>query len=1050
METNKQRFQIYKSSAGSGKTYTLVREYLLLVLSNPYAYKNVLAVTFTNKAAREMKERILTALSEIADKKNDGLTKEVAKALSSTPAGVKKAAGQVLTNILHDYANFSVSTIDSFTNKIVRTFARDLGVSSKFEIEHDIDALLSKMIDQLMDSIGRDPYVTEVLMQFAEEKLEQEKTWNLEGDISRIALTLFQSPSRDSIQKLGNIGQENFMNFITFLKEKLDDFPIQFGAWAENGVKIIEKHGLTGTDFKGKGNSYASILYRLQGEPTADQVRRELNKASMIKAVEGGEWMAKTGKLNGQIEGALNDGLRDQVCQMYEYYREENENYLTASLAYKNIYSLAVLREVEDLVEDYKTENNVLHFSDLNNKIENFVSEEPAEYIFWRLGEKYKHFLVDEFQDTSTIQWDNLMPLFDNLISGGEPDGSILLVGDTKQAIYRWRGGESSIMETQAPAFLNVPPKILNTNWRSRENVVTFNNDFFDAAKDIFNENPLLPEIYSDFKQEISEKNKGGGYVKVEFLMGETGDEKFSDLALDQTLTTIQSLKAEGIKYGDIAILVRRTVEGSNLAKHLSDYKIPVISSDSLLLKTEPKVQFLISLLKSLNDQTDKLAQAEVLHYWFLYGPISEEATIIQEPVFNVFCSEMDSRLLFREHLPDEYERLVYKLSSVPLYELVEELIRIFQLNSEPNAYLQHFLDEVLKFSERWGADLTGFLRFWVDKEDKLSIVVPEAENAVQIITIHKAKGLEFPIVILPMADWQLQPRNNSLFWAETPENFKEYSDVFLLGTQKDLNDSKFQKDYQNEIVHTLIDNINLLYVAFTRPRERLYIFAPMTNYHKEKEIRNTGELIYATITDSFNAGGTGVYERGVPAPLAETPLLTGSIPAEKFISNDWKAKIRVNPNYAAFWKKEEEKNAKGISLNALVRETLIQLEEPAQLSLILDKFEEKGLAAKDQMPALEDKVKRILSLPYLSDWYSGKYPFRIQPEILHPEGQRPKAHRLVSPPGQTILLDFNYQDDVGKMKEDLDQLASLIKNGGKRKIHKYILDVREEKLVEV
>ncbi|MEM7036604.1 MAG: UvrD-helicase domain-containing protein, partial [Bacteroidota bacterium] len=698
-------FQIYKSSAGSGKTFTLVKEYLKIVLAAPDRYRNVLAITFTNKAAGEMKDRIIDELRALSLGEDGGMKAVLLEETAIEADEIQENAGRVLSLILHDYANFAVSTIDSFTYRLIRNFARDLDLPSKFDVETDTAALLARMVDQLMDTIGRDQYITEILIHFAEEKLKNESGWNVDRDISDVARELFKESSKTHVNALHSLEDENFIDFINFIRERKETYPEKVKVYAETAMALIQKGGLRVADFVGgKTRSPAKAFVKLQERAGPEDYKKLIESGSFMKAVTEDKWYGKRANVDsGTIEAVLSGGLRKVARELYEYHQEHYDAYLTAWHAYRNIHSLAVLKQIEDLMDLHKDQNSLVHISDFQAKISDFIRNETPDYIYWRLGERFRHYLLDEFQDTSLLQWLNLKPLFDYLQQEVEPgedpqDGSLLLVGDSKQAIYRWRGGEVDLLEVVAPHELDVKPSILGRNYRSLEYVVDFNNRFFAKAREILQANPLIRLIYSDFEQSVRPGNEGRGMVQVALLDAARSDE-FKAEALERTRTQILELRAQGYNLKDIAILVRTSKDGSEIAQFLSAEGIRVISADSILLHKEPVVNFIMSLFQFLVDPSHQIARAEVLNYFFHY--LHSDTAFDIDPnarIRDILASEHTIQTVF-EQLPKAFRQLSFKLDQLPLYELAEEIMQIFELKAIAPAYLQHFLDVILQYS---------------------------------------------------------------------------------------------------------------------------------------------------------------------------------------------------------------------------------------------------------------------------------------------------------------------------------------------------------------
>lgn len=1044
MKKVRKSFQIFKSSAGSGKTFTLVREYLAVALRQPEMFRSVLAITFTNKAAGEMKERIIGELKLLAREEDSAMREALIEMTGLEENQLRINAQEVLSRILHQYALFAVSTIDSFTYKLIRNFAKDLDLPSKFDVETDTSALLERMVDQLMDAIGRDPFITQILVHFAEEKLRDEAGWHIDKDIGDVARELFKEGSKAPIDGLNKMDPDKFMNFIEFIRDEKDRYPREFAEMGAKGQKIIEDAHLAPADFFGGArSSCVSIFWKIQKKCSPAEYQKLVEKGRFATAVADDKWYSKKDKA-GFIEGVLNAGLRDLAQELVAYHEAHFDHFLTLFHAYQNIHSLAVLRQIEELLDVYKMQHNLVHISDFQDKISDFIQGEAPDYIYWRLGERYRHYLLDEFQDTSFLQWVNLYPLFDYVRTDTDRDGSLLLVGDSKQAIYRWRGGEVDLMEVVAPAKLEVEPQVLGRNFRSKEFVVDFNNRFFAQVREILHANPLVRQIYTDFEQDVRPGNEGSGLVQVIRMEASKMDE-YKQEALERLAGQIREMQGQGFQLRDMAVLTRSGKDGSEIARYLSDEGIRVISSESILLYKSPAIGFMVSLFKFLVDARDRIAQAEVLHYFYIYLP---SQTVTEEDLFSEVSQPYDQmRELLEgektitgifEVLPPEFKNLSYQLDRLPLYELTEEIIRIFKLNLVAPAYLQHFLDIVLQYGERKKPDLAGFLDFWEDKKGGFSLVVPEGENAVEILTVHKSKGLEFPVVFVPFTEFDIQPRPFHSFWATAEEGFGEYPDTYLIHPRKELTESHFREDYEGEINKTLLDNINLLYVAFTRPRERLYIYAKQWNRRAKapptiKDIRTAGQLIHMVLeTDGFEGLDDLHYETGFPLPPSSESSEAESAVAGDFLSEPWRDRIRIDRRYRKFWEGNPSDGKGEISDGTVMAEVLRRMTESDELLLLMNDLQEEGLIDEKRRWGLEDRIDGLLQRDPLKKWYSDSKNVKRGASILSPSGNQYTPDRLMVEGKTATLIDFLDKDRGIQLEDSTAYRSALLEMGYK------------------
>ncbi len=1052
--------KIYKSSAGSGKTFTLVKEYLSIVLRYPEQYRNILAITFTNKAAGEMKDRIIRNLKQIASGKPSSM-RDLLKEITHLPdTTLSTNARHTLSFILHNYTSFAVSTIDAFTYRIIRNFSHDLDLPGKFDVETETKVLTQRMVDQLMDSIGRNDYITRILVHFAEEKLKDESGWKIDNDIAHVANELFKEGSKAPLQTLHDLEPDKFIEFIEFMKVRRDTYPEKMAEFGVRAMEMIYAANLGVNDFKGKSRGGVATVFKKIQEKRSPGVYDEILKGRyFIRAVGSGEWSSDKSK-GPEIEALLANGLQTLVDEMMDYHSTHFDPYMTAYHAYQNIHSLAVLREIEELLTQYKKQHNLVHISEFQNRISEFIQSEETDYIFWRLGERYQHFLLDEFQDTSVLQWLNLSPLFKNILSGSK-NGNLLLVGDSKQAIYRWRGGEIELMEQIAPAQLNVEPHVLEQNFRSMEFVVDFNNRFFGAVQNVLHSNDHVKQIYTDFEQQVRPEHKGGGLVQLALLEGKNKSE-FQETALDRTETLIKSLIVQGYQYRDIAILVRVNSDGSRIAQFLNEKGVKVISSEAILLSRAPVINFITSLFKFLVTPRDRIAQVEVLQYYFSYlevkaSPGLEESNLnalvdfFEEPqphsrVREILQSEKPITAIFNA-LPAEFKQLSYQLERLPLYELAEQILQIFELNKRSQAYLQHFLDLILQYSERSKPDLAGFLEFWEEQKGKASVTVPEGENAVEIMTIHKAKGLEFPVVLLPFCNWEMALRSRHTFWATAVDGFEEFPDTYLISPKKELSNSQFRKDYQTESELTILDHVNLLYVAFTRPRERLYIYAPVWDRKRKKsapeieDITDVGRLLNLVMEEpGFDEAGNLIYETGIPGPPRRDEDISIPILAEEFISESWRERIRINRRFRKFWGSDSSTKRKNITTGTLMAEVLRRLTKENEVPLILNSIQEEGLIDETHKSTLRKLIDGLMKETPFKEWFAQETSIRHNREIILPNGGAYRPDRLILNDKDATVINFVDVDISPTSLESMGSYAKALESMGYGPVRAFVV----------
>ncbi len=623
-------FTVYKSSAGSGKTFTLVKEYITLALQKPEYFRHILAITFTNKAASEMKERTLRYLTELsalpADKESAAhkfLLPDLMKATSFSESEIAEKSRLVLNSILHNYSDFAIGTIDSFVHRIIRSFAHDLKIPLNFEIEMDTDKLLAKAIDMLLNKAGSDELLTRILVEFTEAKTDDEKSWHIEKDLHLFAQQLFKEDNRLHIEKIRQLSISDFLDIRKKLGNLVSKFEEEVATVAASAWEIIRSNNIP-TDAFYRGNSGIGRYF----ENLSKGITEKINANSyVVETVEQDKWFAgkaTTADKQG-IEKVKND-LGDAFLKIRELRESQYKHYMLYKLLHANIYPVAVLNEIERLIEEIKKEDNILPISEFNRRISKIVVSQPVPFIYERIGERYQNYLVDEFQDTSTLQWMNLLPLIENSLSY---DRFNMIVGDGKQAIYRWRGGDveqfaflpelpkaisdTFSMERAAAIKRSYSEKNLSSNFRSKAEIIDFNNKFFGYISGISSDK--IKSIYKNCDQTFNPANTGG-YIQLDFIdKADIADETYDEITLKKVSEIIDELLTQNFSQRDIAILCRSNSNASVIARHLISKGLNIVSEESLLLSASPEISFLLACASFVANTEEDLPKYRVLHY---------------------------------------------------------------------------------------------------------------------------------------------------------------------------------------------------------------------------------------------------------------------------------------------------------------------------------------------------------------------------------------------------------------------------------------------------
>jgi len=888
-------FTVYKSSAGSGKTYTLVREYLRLCLAteNADSFKSILAITFTNKAAAEMKERVFAALKGISEtnSKYDSLINELYTFTGVDEKVLRQRSRKVMNAMLHNYGAVAISTIDKFVYKIVRNFARDLNLPADFEIELDANVLLQQAIELMLAKVGNHEILTNFLYEFTETRAGNEQNWNAEKDLLDFARNLLTDESIVYLNKIKDVSLNDFLNIknkLTLLSTKTEE---KAKSIAVEALQAIEKVNVSSASYAYNG-AIIKFFSKLNSNNLADEDFDAIKQVSNI--VEKNKHVSA--KADASDINAI-ESIAPTLNQLFHHairlIEEELPEYTLYDVIKKNIYPLALLNEINLCLLQIKEEQQQVHISEFNKLIANIVVNEPAPFIYERLGEKYNHFLIDEFQDTSITQFHNMLPLIENSLAEG---GFNLLVGDGKQSIYRWRGGEIEqfmklpllinktenilLSEKEKSLERNFLEKNLLKNFRSQKQIIEFNNLFFGYIKQYIPE--TLQSIYNKHEQEFNpELNKG--YVELKMFEVEgLASEDIDATYFNQTEEYIYNCLQQGYQYSDIAIIVRTNKHGSIIAEFLTSKSIPIVSKESLLLKNNVSVQFLVNCFTCLLQPKNQLAKIAIAQ--FLASKNNTQFIITRENIEVIDALDFDG--LFK-HFNINLQSS--SLFIYPMYDAAECICRSCNLFESNNAYIIYFLDNLLVFAQKVGASFTGFLQWWHDNKNKLSVSVPEGVNAVNILSIHKSKGLEFPVVIVPYANWMTN-KGQDYLWLNI--NLPELLELktALITTNKKLQKTSYANVYDDEKNKTILDNINMLYVAFTRAEQQLYIIA-----EKPKGAKNLSKY-FVDFINSMNKENDkeNTFIHGAIFPLQKQKQKLNNILQIPIISIDWREKISV------------------------------------------------------------------------------------------------------------------------------------------------------------
>lgn len=1021
---------IYKSSAGSGKTYTLAKEYLKLALRSKEYYQSILAVTFTNRAAQEMKERVLEFLIAIAKGKHE-LMAIYSKEMNLTEGQIQERAKETLTHLLHHYGFFSISTIDTFFHRVIRAFSREIGLQGNFGIELDTDKVAEYISSDIFTDI-EDPKLREWLIDFSESKLGEGEGYEFRGELGVLAKELFtekfkglhqeQFQDEQAKEKLKAL-KINLLKELKFFENKLAKIGLQF-------FKYQEEAGIDLNDFSGgKKRTIPNFYTRLKSGDLKDP----FNDTMLGAKEDASKWAAKTNPNREAIIAFTESKGMPLLNEAFDYYEANHPTYFTAKAATKHLYTLGLLSDLARRLQEYKKKEEVIMISDLPDFLSQIINDSGSPFIYEKVGSRYKHFLMDEFQDTSRLQWRNFKPLLEESLSQGKES---IVVGDAKQSIYSWRGGDPSLLLTGIQKDFPQAELIASEmNYRSAKNVVAFNNALFTEGPKLMGElmsetiNPKgivsFCETYKEAEQQVVEKNKHiDGLVQMEFLTIERG-ESFKKVAMARTVDVIEGLLKDGHSMNDIALLVRTNREAVDLVNFVFDYKqdhttsIEMISDDGMLLKNSPVVQLLLVAFAHLVYPKDQTIFSELV---FNY----------QETVGNrSFSTHDDFLTLTEEYLPESFRKHRTHLLHLPIFEMTEVLIRCFGLDKIKSefAYLQAFQDAVLEYSKTQRSDLRLFLEWWADIETKRSVKLTGTLGAVEIITLHKAKGLQYPIVIVPFCNFKLDSKAHTS-WYDSPEG--EGFDLIKtlpIDYKSELEKSNFSTPYKEELAKWHLENLNLLYVAFTRAERGLYAFCEPPPQDQKKMYGTASKLLWAffehTNLDGWDESAK-IYKVG-HLEVVKAEQANNLIQLAGYTSNKWSGKISIRKTGKAYYDDEVEmKRNEGI----LLHQILSEITHWEMTDEVLERYEVRNEISKTDKKRYGKLIHDLWTNDEIKDWFSSDYEVKTEVVVLSKGGETKRMDRVIIKEKNAKVIDFKNgkpkAGDETQVREYMDLLKEM------------------------
>ena len=1066
--THDPQLLVYKASAGSGKTFTLAVQYIRHLIEDPYAYRRILAVTFTNKATAEMKDRILSRLYGIAygDKDSDDYLREIRKNTTKSDAEIRKSARTALHNMIHDYSRFRIETIDSFFQTVMRNLARELELGANLSIELNAKDVLSESVDSLIGKLTLQSPVLYWLIEYIEERIADDRRWNVSGEIKRFG---------------GNIFNETYIEYGKNLREKLRDPQFipryrkqlcsirtdvleQEKGFSEQFFGLLDMNGLSSGNLKNGSRGIASYFNKLANGNLKSEVRNQ----TVEKCLESAEnWVNKTSARRDEIIALANKELIP-LLEESEKYRVTNNRILnTCDLSLRYLNNLRLLTYIDEEVHLQNQMHNRFLLADTNALLHNLMQEGDASFVYEKIGTTIDTVMIDEFQDTSRMQWENFRILLQESLS--QKEGS-LIVGDIKQSIYRWRNGDWRILAgLDKENDFRVNACSLVRNWRSEANIVRFNNAFFTKAVHILAERyeeeekescEQLTNAYADVRQETGKKDEKG-FVKLAFL-SDTEEESYEEAMLRKLADEVEQLVRQGVRIQDMAILVRMNKNIPLIADYFDKHtSYRIVSDEAFRLDASSAVCMLVDGIKYLSSPEDRVALARLS---FAYCREVRGMSVETDAILSGGCENF---------LPEEYICKAETLRMLPLYELLERLFSLFDVCKiqKQDAYLCAFFDAVIEYIQKKSSDLSAFIVYW--DEQLHAKTIPSGEvDGIRILSIHKAKGLEFHTVLLPFCDWKMEnSRNEYLVWCsvsqkENQANVSPFDELDLIPVNYSgiMRDSLFRESYVEERLQLWVDNLNLLYVAFTRACKNLFVWGKSGQKGTVSELleetlsgmdlfkdetNDAGTYRYGTLCLSEEKEKSGDSSNRLSVKAGEIPVTIEPLSAE--------IEFKQSNRSAEFIRGDEEGDEadRYVKQGRLLHYLFASVGKEDDLSSAIEKLCFEGVIESCEQEARIRKIALwALNHPQAKKWYDGSWSLYNERNIIFTDAengfQTRRPDRVMMKDGQIIVVDFKF----GKKKDVYDaqvkEYMKLLSDMGYKQVRGYLWYVYSGEIKEV
>ncbi|MBP3419282.1 MAG: UvrD-helicase domain-containing protein [Marinifilaceae bacterium] len=1047
---------IYKASAGAGKTFTLVLEYFKLILTQRDGYKNSLAVTFTNKATEEMKLRIVEELYVLAQ--GDGNSKYESTLLNSkelhdanitTKEALYSKAKVLLKAILHDYSKLSVSTIDQFFQRLMRSFLRELKKSPSYSVELETDAVLEAAVGRVIERIPNEPSLAKWVRSFIDISLDKASKVRVEEALVSIGKELFNEQTMELEDVLFRYETDDIDSLYNQLNDEIEKYKCDYSAICDKALNLLDSYGMDYTYIK-YGKLGPGTVF-LNGSQNGKYVSNYADFSKrFVDFTESESWVdSKNCGGNHLLASEISEKLSNVANELIDLVAHGGgERYATNRALISNLYNLGILKTISEEMANVCRENDVMMLHDTTKLLNTLIANNDTSFIYEKMGNYYNNIMIDEFQDTSRMQWSNFKPLVANSIS--QEGGNSLIVGDIKQSIYKFRNGDWRMLAYGVQSeFAHMPvlETTLKKNWRSYRNVVEFNNCFFPVAADIvradydqkcgttLSDSRWVDSVTTAYREGVQEIDKSEeGLVEIRFInKGKDVEKEDAQNNLLQGVVNILEELHKVSEWSDCSILVNTSKEGAVLASTLLSNGIPFISSKTLLISESPSIQFLIALLRYFRMNSDMPNRATILSCFYkLRGEVCPE-----DIFFN--CGNATS---LKELLDVDFDIDEVAVSSMSLYDKVDFLIERFALNKIDNEinYLITFQDLVYNYVARSTDSLSEFIEAWDRTLRDTSITLSDNIDAVRIMTIHKSKGLEFKHVILPFFDWELDSTSGNI-WVNT-SSISDKIEYIPVNCTASLLNTMFSNEYKDELCREMVDRLNVMYVAMTRPIKSLHICSCLS-LDSKLSCEHSNMLLYKVISgtegnfsflwdkknEDFDNGDI-YYRRGSLSKKIEDSDTKSSELKEFSISSlvaySSADKFVIKSTYDDF-AQEETPRTKAIDEGKLLHFIMQNIDCETDVEKGVYEAVSRGLLSVIESDRYILMIKEYLLQVSDRGWFSANTKSVRERDIIRADKEVIRPDRVLFSDNEIVVIDFKFGAENNDYMEKVNEYCAAI-----------------------